>query len=175
MATVREELLQSYRSWIKSVLGLSDSQVIIHQRGGLGPRPPLPFISVHMPNFDNPKGVDEKFLLDDGTTIYKGNRTGTLAVNGYGDDTEEWLSTLGAKVSRYDGPSSIVNQGSTVTDVSLQMNKAEFESKYIKEFPVEYAIRIVEADGPAVAAESIEITNVAGTPAVTKILTVELI
>ena len=172
--TIREELLQSYRVWAKDVLGLTDSQVILPQRGAMGPRPPLPFLVVNLIDFDLPKGVDEMHFDENGDTVWFGTRLGALRFEGIGNGSEEWLVSLGMKVSLYDGPSTIIHQDDRIIDMSAFVNQAEYESRYMRTFEIEYGVKIVETSRVAMA-ESIEITNNAGTPAVTRTITVELV
>jgi hypothetical protein len=172
--TIREELLQSYRQWAKDVLGLTDSQVILPQRGAMGPRPALPFLMLNFVGFDIPKGVDEMHFNENGDVVWFGTRMAGLRVEGIGDDTEEWLTLLGMKVSLYTGPSTIIHQATTIADISNLVNAAEYESRYMREFDVEYGVRIIESSA-TVMAESVEVTNNAGSPVITKVITVELV
>lgn len=173
--TVREDLLQAFRTWMKSELSLTDSQVVLAKReqgGDQGPRPSLPYLYLTLPSHDIPRGVDEIIWQNDLTKVYRGNRAGTLRVEARGPDSEEFLHKLGMLVSDFDGPATVINQGNPIIDVSAYVG-ADEEGQYYREFPLEYGVQITKT---FIAATQFEATaNIeSGADTLTHVITVEL-
>lgn len=141
--SVREDLLQDFRSWIKTQLSITDKQVILVQRGEKGPRPPLPYLTVNLTTFDLPVGTEETEHRDEELAI-RGDRQATLEIRGYGDGSDEWLTELGFRVDTYEGKATIVTQSAGIGDASRLVSES-IESQYFKEFLIEYQITGTEA------------------------------
>lgn len=172
---VREDLLQAFRTWMKTELSLTDSQVVLAKReqgGDQGPRPSLPYLYLTLPSHDIPRGVDEIIWQNSLTKVYRGNRAGTLRVEAKGPDSEELLHKLGMFVSEFDGPATVINQGNPIVDVSAYVG-ADEEGRYYREFPIEYGVQLTKE---FVGATKFQATaNMeSGEDTITKVITVEL-
>lgn len=93
--TIRGDILQAVRGWLKNAASLTDAQVI--PADDRGPRPPLPYLTVKVLVADLQVGEDEtRYGLDDDddpTVTVHGTRRGTLSIQGFGAASEEWLVT----------------------------------------------------------------------------------
>lgn len=93
--TIRGDILQAVRGWLKAASSLTDAQVI--PADDKGPRPALPYLTVKVTVADLQVGEDEaRYALDEDdvptVTVY-GTRRGTVSVQGFGSASEEWLAT----------------------------------------------------------------------------------
>lgn len=92
--TIRASILQGVRGWLKMAATLTDAQVI--PADDVGPRPPLPYLTVRVIAPDLPVGEDEVvWALDEDdlpTATVHGTRRATISVQGFGAGVEEWLS-----------------------------------------------------------------------------------
>lgn len=91
--TIRGDILQAARGWLKSAASLTDEQVI--PADDTGTKRVAPFLLVKVVAADIQVGEDEaRYGLDDDdvpTVTVHGTRRGTLSVQGFGAASEEWL------------------------------------------------------------------------------------
>jgi hypothetical protein len=157
MASIREQLLQAARTWIKTALSLSDSKVILAQRDGLkSPRLDLPYYVVNIVSFDSERGVDEFEDKLDGSRVDRGNRSATLRIDGFGADSEEGMQLLGLLTGEFPDAAYCRSLG-PLTDVS-SIQSESWESRYIKDFTLEYRLVLERANTGAEAAEQFRVT-----------------
>lgn len=92
--TIRGDILQAVRGWLKDAASLTDAQVI--PADDRGPRPALPYLTVKVTTADLQVGEDEaRYGLDGAvpTVTVHGTRRGTVSIQGFGAASEEWLAT----------------------------------------------------------------------------------
>lgn len=152
--SVREQLLQAARSWVKATLTLSDAKVRLPMREEKAPRGELPYYVVDLVSFDRTQGVDEFLDKTDGVRTDKGQREATLRIVGYGEDAEEGLQTLGLLSHRFPDE-AYCRSLSPVIDISA-IESTTWEHRYSKDFALTYTI--IHDSTAAPGAESFHVT-----------------
>lgn len=141
--TMRNTFIQAVRTWAKDCLGLTDTQIVPVMRGSSTKfmRLPLPYLTVNIPRMDTENGTDWTSLK--ATDLYiRGNRTGTIRLVGYGEETADWLTELGMRTSTY-GPDegTLTNLMGGVLDISQLVNES-IEPQYAKDFRLDYKLEL---------------------------------
>lgn len=93
--TIRGDILQAVRGWLKNAASLTDNQVI--PADDTGTKRVASFLLVKVTTADIQVGEDEtRYGLDDDdvpTVTVHGTRRGTVSIQGFGATSEEWLAT----------------------------------------------------------------------------------
>jgi hypothetical protein len=94
--SVSHQVVQAFRIWVKSVIALTDEQII--PADAPGDRPPLPYLTVKALVTDIQVGTDFLHSGVDGedNPFYQadGIRRATLSIRGYGKLSQTWLENL---------------------------------------------------------------------------------
>lgn len=153
--TTRETILQAVRSWFKTALGITDSQII--PADDKGPRPALPYLTVKVITADIPVGTDETIrelnpATDVPTVRGRGHRSGTVSVQGFGADSAGWMEVAALRL-RYDSIQrllsdagiAVINRGGGVSDISALVD-TEIEARYVRDFEISYTVLDTDAE-----------------------------
>lgn len=125
----REQLIQAARTWAKTLLGLTDSQVIPQMQGDdHGPAPEGSYLVVMLSSFGTDTGT-VAIVYDQATSKEKRRapRTATLNMYGYGDEAEDWLQTLAMFSDHYPEEAGSLQRVLAHTDVSIPNEENQFE------------------------------------------------
>lgn len=147
--TIRDDILQAVRQWFVLTLALADGPNQIIAADKKGPRPPIPYLTVKITTADIAVGVDESIEGQSGgapTVTPRGQRMGSVSVQGFGSLTSEWLQDATLGLRRQDVQLLLSTAGLTVTtlgsgslDLSAFLDTA-FEHRYLKEYQIGYAV-----------------------------------
>ena len=150
MATTDEEVLQVVRGYVKaySVTGTArtDKQVVVAD--DKAPRPPKPYVTVKVMVFDTPDGFDEEIPYDlRGTPQQRqrGQRNGTVSIQGYGAETSGWLERLALQHMLPDGRATLetgkifMEPLGGIINVSTLVG-TEIEPRFSRDFAFTYEI-----------------------------------
>lgn len=162
--SVKEDLLQGVRTWLKDVSSLSDDEVIV-EREWNAERPDKPYLGVRLTTTGEP--TFDEIIEGDKNSEYSqkqhGGRRGVATVNGYGQQTAEWIEVAQNSLKLKPVKDVFQSIGMTVkrsrgglSDVT-ELVGPSFESRVTAEFDVRY--RIVGDDqqvAPAVDKVSFE-------------------
>lgn len=145
MISARETILQAFRSALIAALSVDPGKVI--PANDTGPRPTLPYLTVHVTTPGVVVGVDEEVDAVDaaGEPARRsvGQRTATVSVNAYGDGTEAWLECFVLSLTRthvravWDSNGLAVDPFGAPRDLSTWLDTA-FEARWLQEFRVQY-------------------------------------
>lgn len=153
--TIREDILEAVRQWFITSVPLADGPNQIVPADGLRPntRPTPPYLTVKVTTADVSLGVDELLESTSGgapSVTPRGQRSGTVSVQGFGSATSEWLqdATLALRSQAVrtilDAAGlTVTTLGASVTDLSLFLDTG-FEPRFLKEFQIGYAVRGTE-------------------------------
>lgn len=126
--SIRDTIVQGVREWMKTVLSLTDEDVIVAEDPGKGPKPALPFATVQVTALGLPvSGDDVRYSFDGGGAAQRqtyGNREATVAIDCYGTGADDWPGmlqlalTAGADFSDLDAAGFSLNALSGPTNVN---------------------------------------------------------
>jgi hypothetical protein len=153
--TLRNTLIQSVRTWAKATIGLTDAQIVPVQKGpNKHMRLPLPYLTVNITRSDDEQGTDWT-VYELTQTRHRGNRTATVRLMGYGEETADWLVELGMRLDAYNVIGTLTNLMGGVIDVSQQVSES-IEPQYAKDFRLDYLMELslTGDDNPTVYADT---------------------
>lgn len=147
----RDDLIRAALDWFKAgavpvgAAALTDQQVIRADQPG--PRPALPYATVKFTALDVQRGEDDEVPGVDGggapTVDVRGERSGTLSIQGFGEVTAEWLRLAGLRL-RHDSIRQLLDAAGVtidpvggVTDISALVDTSN-EPRFLREFAVIY-------------------------------------
>lgn len=138
--STREAIIQSVRAWLKSSCSLNDQQVIVSLDDGSagkgGPRPAKPYLTVRVLVHDEVVGHDE--TVND---FASGQRTGTLSLQGFGNQTEAWLEQAHLALSNPSArPANLTLTTLGGVSNATQALATGMEARFLREYRVYYAI-----------------------------------
>lgn len=151
----REAIIQAARTWAKDLLSLVDNQVLAQPQGDShGPAVDHPrlvvFVSpgtselmTHERNYR--RGGDPESHEDVRRMAY----SGTLSIEGYGDEAEEWLQTLALFTDLFPEDVASIQGQLAYVDVTVPDEDGRLEriqrADYLIEYVVERSVSVVEA------------------------------
>lgn len=120
-----------------------DSAVIIADQDA--PRPPLPYLTVRLTSYGGKAGEDEELIDDSDPPLFtaRGQRTGEVSINAYGDGAEDWLERAGFML-RYPSVKAILTAaGLNVEPIGEVRNlsalrSSHSENRFQQDFSVAY-------------------------------------
>jgi hypothetical protein len=177
--SIRGDILQAVRGWLKAASSLTDAQVI--PADDIGPRPALPYLTVKVVVADLPVGEDEtRYALngdDDPTVTVHGTRRGTVSVQGYGAAAEEWLVTARLALRLPTIQATLNTAGLTVVPIGAPRDVAvvldtSFEARVVWDLEVLYDVS--SAAEEEIAAAIATVTSVLSPGALTTTSTLDL-
>jgi len=110
---------------------------------------------VNLTSFDIENGVDWEGWTADGT-YHRGNRTATVRIMGFGEETNDWLTILGMLTGDYPKDyGSLINLGNGVMDVSTEVSD-HIEPQYVRDFRLDYrlGLTLTDTDNPTTYADT---------------------
>lgn len=160
--SVREDIRQRVRAFLKVAClpsggTLTDEQVIKAEdvvKGG-GPRPVVPFLTVKVLMSDRMVGTDESRIQsvadpDDFEWYATGRREATASVQGYGEDTSDWLTRARLRLLDPDLLAEVLGDAGASTGFTMQASGAQtditallgdsWETRYLQEFLISYEV-----------------------------------
>lgn len=159
--TARQELRESIRAWVKAAAHtapLTDAEVI--PANSNQPRPAPPFLTVRVLTDDLVVGADEApTRVVDGVlkVRQRGLRTGTVSVQGVGEEAADWLQRLGGTLHLPAVQALLQTQRLTlrplggVLDIAALLDTAR-EPRFARDFAFSYLWLSEDATVPAAAA-----------------------
>lgn len=170
--STREDIIQSFRTWAKDLLGLTDAQIIPAERGASkGPRPSLPYLVVNVIVHDLEVGQVETKLTALGRAR-KGVRSGTVTIQAFDDgdyttpDSSEWLELLSLYSDTAPDPLTVVPIPG-LNDISTDVD-GTIEERYQMDYTVYYAVRSettnTNASDPAAKQVNVDTSLEGGSP-----------
>lgn len=125
--SVRDAITQAVRAWLKTSAALTDAQCIVADRDG--PRPPLPYLTVKVLVSDDPVGMDEPIdgtVGDDAVRYVVGERRATVSIQGFGEQTSEWLEQAHIGLGRDAIKALLTSHGVTIVPMGGASNLSAF-------------------------------------------------
>lgn len=160
--SIRDTIVQGVREWMKTVLSLTDEDVIVAEDPGKGPKPALPFATVRVSALGLPVSGDEIVDSFDGggvaQTQAKGNRQATVAVDCYGTGADDWPECLRLALMR--DVSDLTAAGISVYSVTSPLNvNALIDTGYERRTQTEFAVyyRAIETPSTILEAETLTV------------------
>ena len=107
------------------------------------PRPPLPYISLEIRNFEMINRDWIAYLDEDCFTYLSGDREFNLVVNAYGDDAITVLEKLQTMARSYDVQNLLLNYGIVYVNRLAMVNVAELlDTKWEQRYQLEMQFRV---------------------------------
>jgi hypothetical protein len=156
MPTNRDAIGEAIRQWLISALPGTATEQNIIMADDEGRRPTLPYMTVLVTLADLPSGTDERFqetaVGGEPTIRARGQRLGTVSIQGFGRDTSGWIEVATLRLE-YDSIRdaltaeglTVTTLGGGVTDVSALID-TEIEARYQRDFEIGYAVLDAESE-----------------------------
>lgn len=163
--TTAAGVLQGVREWLKTAATLTNAQVIVAD--DIGPRPPLPYLTVKITTIDIGVGEDEDVAALDGdgnpTLTARGCRLASVSVQAFGGTTAlGWLAAarlalrLPAMQAQLNGDGIVIVPTGAPRDLSRLIDTA-IEARAVWDLQVRYGV--TSAAEEQVAAETVQLTT----------------
>lgn len=140
-----EAILQGTRTLLKTLLSLSDDQVVPAREEG--PRPDLPYLTVLVIAPDVPVGSSERrhaIDVDDfPTEQIWGQRQATVQIDGFGDGALDWLEDFEQELERESSGDLMETVGLSLVSLGGVQNltrvlDTDWEPRFLREYEAHY-------------------------------------
>lgn len=152
---LHEALLQAVMDWVELATSLPLGKV--RPLNDPAPRPALPYITVNLTVADIEVGTDETRWRDDAGELrasVEGERRATVSLQAYGRKGADLLALCQASLyqpatQRFLSARNITVRRNGGTQNISQLVDTEIEARFVRDFDVEYRLRIDQADPEA--------------------------
>ena len=137
-------ILAEVRAWL--IATNAAASVTVPEAGVIfanenGPRPPLPYVTLDVEVYDERVGYDERTVDSSTRTGTRGQRTGTLIVEGFGDGSGDWVERATSRLNTPESlnllPSVTIEPVGGMTDVSTALD-TDTEFRFRRVFSIAY-------------------------------------